>query len=306
MILHQLIKQSTCFALLFSFCTVFATESGFIKDEYLHPDKAVYDRQQKLDPSNPYSAEVANETYSEQCRIPEAFSEVHESVEKEWNTPHSGYGFGKPITEAAIRPWNIDVLGDGKNLPPEGVGMTIEEGEILYQQFCGQCHGEFGEGNGHYLPLAGGYVSDLPDSGGPAPVKTIANYWPYAISYFDYIRRAMPFFRPNHEDIGDAGYLAITGYILFLSGLTEGDGWNLDYDTYVDSNLLRKINGDIPNQDNFFCDSRPDVVNIRCGLDGNQCPDHLVGDGQGNTNRYKEALIDPTTGEMQYNVKQRL
>ena len=49
--------------------------------------------------------------------------------------------------------------------------------------------------------------------------RTVGNYWPYATSLFDYIRRAMPFDRPGSLD-SDEVY-AVTAYILFLNGLIE-------------------------------------------------------------------------------------
>ena len=288
-------------------CTIFMAAPSFSEEvpegAYLHPSKNKDTRQEKADSNNPYSAEVAGEKHSRQCRVPPAFIEVHQSVKKEWSSGHNSYGFGKPIVEAAIEPWNIDVLGDGSGLPGPNVGMKIRDGEKLYLKYCSECHGEFGEGNGHYLPLTGGDLN-LSDDGGPMPIKTVSNYWPYALTMFDYIRRAMPFFRPNHPDIGDAGYMGITGYILMLAEYTKESGLALDEDTFFNAQLLLEINEKTRNKDGFFCDPRPEAHNYRCGLDGKECPSQLVGDGKGDINNYTEARINPLTGKLQYNVSQ--
>ena len=49
-------------------------------------------------------------------------------------------GLGKPINEADIAAWNIDVLPDGTGLPP-GSG-TATQGAAVYSQKCAMCHGE--------------------------------------------------------------------------------------------------------------------------------------------------------------------
>jgi mono/diheme cytochrome c family protein len=51
-------------------------------------------------------------------------------------------GLGKPITEADIKAWNLDVLPDGTNLP-EGSG-TPAQGAPIFSQKCAACHGEKG------------------------------------------------------------------------------------------------------------------------------------------------------------------
>ena len=52
-------------------------------------------------------------------------------------------GLGNTITEADIKPWNLDVLPDGTNLPA-GSG-TPAQGAPIYAQKCAACHGEKGE-----------------------------------------------------------------------------------------------------------------------------------------------------------------
>ena len=56
----------------------------------------------------------------------------------------SPYGIGRAATPAEIAGWNIDVGGDGSNLPP-GIGSVSHGSEVFAQQ-CAACHGAKGEG----------------------------------------------------------------------------------------------------------------------------------------------------------------
>lgn len=268
----------------------------------------------KLDPANPYSFEVDDSIDggnhgNAQCKIPAAFVDVHESVARNFKNDADfvAKGFGTPIAEAALERWNISVDGDGKGLPDPSVGMTVGEGGALYVQFCAMCHGAFGEGAKGYLPLA--IEADLVTSefGDPSPIKTVGNFWPYASTYFDYIRRTMPFWTPNAAHIGDAGYMGMTGYVMqsnFIPIGFEDDGTPIELqdDDFYNSVLLMKNNKHMRNQANFFCDHRPVIHNVRCMTD---CPDVMVGDGTGNIHNFVEARTLPD-GTPQYNVEQRL
>jgi hypothetical protein len=263
----------------------------------------------KLDPANPYSFEVDDSIDggnhgNAQCKIPAAFVEVHDSVAKNYyNDDFTAYGFGTPIAEAALEKWNIVVDGDGKGLPDPKVGMTVEEGGKVYVQFCGMCHGEFGEGAKGYLPLAVEENLTTSDFFDPAPIKAVGNYWPYAVTLFDYIRRTMPFWTPNAPYIGDAGYMGMTGYILQSNYIPMDDeGTELSDDTFFNSEVLMKMNKYMKNQGNFFCDHRPVIHNARCM---NDCAKETYWDGKGNKDNYRQARKLPD-GTPQYNVKQRL
>ena len=65
----------------------------------------------------------------------------------------SPYGIGRVATPAEIAGWNIDVGGDGSNLPP-GSG-SVSHGREVFAQQCAACHGNKGEG-GIGDRLAGG------------------------------------------------------------------------------------------------------------------------------------------------------
>lgn len=157
------------------------------------------------------------------------------------------YGFGQPATDKQIAGWDIDIRPDGKGLPP-GSGSALD-GEPLYEEKCAACHGVFGEGEGRWPKLAGGFGTLTEER----PEKTVGSYWPYASTLWDYIHRAMPFYQP--QSLADDEVYAITAYVLYLNDLVEED-FVLSHEN------LAAI--EMPNQDAFFVDPRPDVHNALC------------------------------------------
>jgi cytochrome c len=157
------------------------------------------------------------------------------------------YGLGEPATVEQIAGWDIDVRPDGLGLP-EGSG-SVADGEGLYEAKCAMCHGIFGEGEGRWPILAGGYGT-LTDS---RPQKTVGSYWPYASTLWDYTRRAMPFTAPQSLT-ADETY-AITAYVLYLNEIVDED-FVLTKENFSDIEM--------PNADGFFDDDRPDVQNTAC------------------------------------------
>ena len=148
-------------------------------------------------------------------------------------TPH----LGKPISEADIHTWDITVLPDGTNLPA-GSG-TPAQGAAIYAQKCVACHAEGGKGGGS--PGAGPLVGGPPLTNGIDTAKTIANYYAYATTVFDYIRRAMPYNAPR--SLTDHEVYALTAYVLSLNKLIG------ENDT-MDAQTLPKVK--MPNRDNFI------------------------------------------------------
>ena len=112
---------------------------------------------------------------------------------------------GKPISEADVAAWDISVLPDGTGLPP-GSG-TSEEGSKIFAVKCAVCHGENGKG-GSAAALVGGD----PLTSGIETTKTVANFWPYATTIFDFTRRAMPWPRPR--TLTNEEVYALTAFIL--------------------------------------------------------------------------------------------
>jgi S-disulfanyl-L-cysteine oxidoreductase SoxD len=143
--------------------------------------------------------------------------------------------FGQPLAEADVAPWDISIAPDGKGLPP-GSGTAAQGAEVYAKQGCAACHGDKGNG-GSAGPLVGGGALNTPDRD---PQKLIGNYWPYATTIFDFIRRAMPWQAP--KTLTDNEVYAVTAYILALNKIIgESDAINAE--------TLPKVR--MPNRDGF-------------------------------------------------------
>ena len=130
----------------------------------------------------------------------------------------AGPALGRPAPADLIAAWDTAVMSDGTGLPP-GRG-TAQAGEVLYRAHCLSCHGERGLGDSGDQ-LAGAKMG-LTDEW---PEKTIGNFWPYATTLFDFIRRAKPMQTPgslSHDEV-----YALTAYLLALNGIIgESDEMN--------------------------------------------------------------------------------
>src|SRR5215831_8556863 len=116
---------------------------------------------------------------------------------------------GRPITPREIAAWDINVLPDGTGLPP-GSGKAAD-GARIYSAKCSMCHGENGKGGSNARLIGTDPIKDMESE------KTIANFWPYATTLFDYIRRAMPWRQP--KTLTNDEVYALTAYILSLNKL---------------------------------------------------------------------------------------
>ena len=138
------------------------------------------------------------------------------------------FGFGKTATAAEIAAWDIDVKPDGQGLPA-GSG-TVDEGEALYVAQCAVCHGKTGvEGPNDRLVVHSADES-FPDARDVDSWRhrTIGNYWPYATTLFDYIRRSMPMNMPGSLEANEV--YALTAYLLHLNHIVAA-GARLDATT---------------------------------------------------------------------------
>jgi cytochrome c len=149
-----------------------------------------------------------------------------------------GPNLGKPIDPADVVAWDITILPDGSGLP-SGAGAPAD-GARLYAEKCTQCHGPDGKGGVAGVTAAplvgGGPITDI-----SASMKTIANFWPYAPTLFDYIRRAMPWQQPM--SLTNDEVYALTAYILAQNKLVgENDTMNAE--------TLPKVR--MPNRDGFI------------------------------------------------------
>jgi cytochrome c len=140
---------------------------------------------------------------------------------------------GKPISPSEIAGWDINILPDGTGLPPGG--GTPAEGARVYAAKCAACHGQEGKGGASAKLIGGEPIKNMESE------KTIANFWPYATTLFDYIRRAMPWRQPR--SLTNEEVYALTAYILSLNKLIG------ESDT-INAQTLPKVR--MPNRDGFI------------------------------------------------------
>ena len=144
---------------------------------------------------------------------------------------------GRPISEADVKQWDIAILPDGSNLPP-GQG-TPAEGAKIFAEKCVDVPRR--QAKGGVAPFYPALVGGQPLTNGIETPKTIANYYAYATTIFDYIRRAMPYNAPR--SLTDNEVYALTAYILSLNKLIgEND--------VMDAKTLPQVK--MPNRDNFI------------------------------------------------------
>ena len=152
------------------------------------------------------------------------------------------FNLGTLATAEQIAGWDIDVRPDGKGAPI-GSG-TAADGEEVYAERCGGCHGDFGEGIDRWPILAGGLGSLVTDD----PVKTVGSYWPYASTVYDYVYRAMPF--GEAQSLTHDETYQVVAYILYMSDVID-DEFVLSNETIASVKM--------PNQNGFMMpDPRPD------------------------------------------------
>lgn len=122
----------------------------------------------------------------------------------------SDRGFGRPASPDVIARMDLTVAPDGAGLPA-GSG-SVAQGRTTYHAKCAACHGPHGSG-GAADRLTGG-VGSLASRN---PVKTVASYWPYATTIFDYVRRAMPLTEP--QSLTDREVYGLVAYLLSIDGI---------------------------------------------------------------------------------------
>ena len=157
------------------------------------------------------------------------------------------FGFGRSATAKEIALLDTDVRPDGKGLP-KGAGKA-SDGKLVYAEKCAGCHGATGiEGPNDQL------VSLKIDTDPKIKPrnKTIGNYWPYATTVFDYIKRAMPFNQPG--SLTDQEVYSLTAFLLSENGLIKaGD--------IIDAKTLPKVV--MPARNYFVPDDRKDGPEVR-------------------------------------------
>lgn len=160
-------------------------------------------------------------------------------------------GLGRDADSTAIVAWDIDVNPAGAGLPP-GRG-THDQGAVIFQAKCAACHGAHGEGmHPAYPALVGTEPRDFSFDDDPKKVKTIGNYWPYATTLFDYLRRTMPQTAPGSLQPDEL--YALCAFLLAENNV-------IPRDAVMNATTLPRVQ--MPARDRFVLDDRRDGPTFR-------------------------------------------
>ena len=171
------------------------------------------------------------------CAAPSGDSRANENIPEH-------LGLGRPATAAEVAAVDVEVGPDGAGLPA-GSG-TPEQGASVFLMNCATCHGNNGEGRPPLYPqIIGGPRGSFDFASDAKIPRTIGNYWPYATTVFDYVRRAMPLTAPR--SLTDAQYYAVTAYLLEREGIISPG-------TTIDAKSLPAVQ--MPARSHFVVDDR--------------------------------------------------
>ena len=139
--------------------------------------------------------------------------------------PPGRFGFGRPATPEEIAALDIDVGPDGKGLPA-GRG-TAADGAVTYAAKCAVCHGKTGKEGPNDVLVGLEPRGVFPSGRETEGRRTIGNYWPYATTVFDYVRRAMPATAPGTLTANET--YSLTAWLLAKNGIiTESAPMNAE------------------------------------------------------------------------------
>ena len=147
------------------------------------------------------------------------------------------FGFGATADEARVALWDIDVRPDGVGLPA-GSG-SVAQGREVFTLYCVSCHGATGT-EGPNDQLVNTEQWDAYPTG-----RAVGNYWPYATTLYDYIRKAMPQLTPGILT-PDQVY-GVIAYILWMNEIVPEDA-------VMDAQSLPAVV--MPARDKFVIDDR--------------------------------------------------
>jgi S-disulfanyl-L-cysteine oxidoreductase SoxD len=156
------------------------------------------------------------------------------------------FGIGRPATPQEIAAIDIDVMPDGTGLPP-GRG-TPADGAAIYATKCAQCHGKTGTEGPNDVLVGREPRTGFPFAQDPKLPHTIGNYWPYATTVFDYVRRAMPPTAPG--SLEDDEVYALTAFLLHANDLIAADA-------VMDRTTLAAVK--MPARSHFVPDTRTQI-----------------------------------------------
>ncbi|MGH7655777.1 MAG: c-type cytochrome [Gemmatimonadaceae bacterium] len=159
--------------------------------------------------------------------------------------PPGHYGIGRAATPVEVAAWRTEIGPDGAELPA-GSG-TAEAGAAIYAAKCASCHGAKGEGMAPYPALIGRDPKgeNFAFSTDWRITHTIGNYWPYATTVFDYVRRAMPLTQPG--SLSNDEVYSLTAFLLSANQVIPAG-------STLDAASLRAVK--MPYVDRFVRDDR--------------------------------------------------
>jgi len=163
------------------------------------------------------------------------------------------YALGRAATPAEQANWRTEIGPDGAELPA-GSG-TVDAGIAIYKVKCASCHGPNGEGIPPAYPALVGRdpkAENFAFATDQKLVRTIGNYWPYATTVFDYVRRAMPHTQPG--SLTNDEVYALTAYLLAANQV-------IPMNSNLDAASLRAVK--MPYVDRFVRDDRRGGREIR-------------------------------------------
>ena len=153
------------------------------------------------------------------------------------------FDFGRAATPSEIAAWDIDVSPDGQGLPP-GRG-TSTDGAVVYAAKCASCHGKTGKEGPNDVLVGRDPRGVFPDGTQTQARRTVGNYWPYATTVFDYIRRAMP--TPAPGSLTNDEVYSLVAFLLSSNEIIPADA-------VMDAASLPKVV--MPARDKFVVDPR--------------------------------------------------
>ena len=154
------------------------------------------------------------------------------------STPTRGPNLGAAPTAAMLAAMDTSIPPSGAGLPA-GSG-NVAQGAKVYAAKCETCHGPKGVGK-PADPLVGG-IGSLASG---KPMRTVGSYWPYATTFFDYVRRAMPTNAP--QTLTNDEVYAVAAYVLNLNGIVPESA-------VMNAQSLPQVK--MPNRDGFIDYSR--------------------------------------------------
>ncbi len=179
----------------------------------------------------------------------------------------AGYaGVGRPATPAEIKAWDIDVRPDFQGLP-KGSG-SVADGQKIWDAKCAMCHGDFGDSNEVFPPVAGGTTQEDIAAGrvaslrNPEQVRTTLMKVPTVSTLWDYIHRAMPWNAPKSLSVDDV--YAVLAYLLNLGAIVPDDYVLSDANIAAVQQRMPNRNGMVRAPGLWDVHGKPDVVSVAC------------------------------------------